>query len=354
MTKPLYVVDFFCGAGGMTEGLRQASLRVVAGVDNDPGVEKTYLANHPTAMFKCVDIRDCKGADVLSWLPEGASKEDLVMVGCSPCQYWSKVRSDKTESESGSTLLLEFGRLVKEVEPGYVVVENVPGIAKQGMKAVLKPFMATLKSLHMEPEWEFAWGTEFGVPQRRERFLLIASRHHKSVKIPNPKIEEAPRVREFIGDPELFPPLAAGEQSPEDRWHRAAHLSEENLKRIKMTPPDGGDRSAWKDTELQIPAYEKKDNHFANVYSRMWWDQPAPTLTTRFNSLSNGRFGHPEQHRAITVREGATLQTFPRHYQFEGSMAHVCKQIGNAVPPLIAKTIGEYLVDLQASRECDG
>jgi DNA (cytosine-5)-methyltransferase 1 len=138
--------------------------------------------------------------------------------------------------------------------------------------------------------------------------------------------------------------LEAGEHDQLDPWHRAARLSDQNLARLRATPKNGGDRGSWRDTPLQLDAYRGKPNQFANVYGRMAWDRPAATLTTRFNSLSNGRFGHPDEDRAISVREGATLQTFPPDYQFVGNMGSVCRQIGNAVPPRVGEAIGQHLL----------
>lgn len=347
----LYAVDFFCGAGGMTQGLRAAGIAVVAGVDVDGGMRATYEANHaPASRFVQRDIRECSAEDVKGWIPAGGRPEELVLVGCSPCQFWSRVPSSKVASKDGSTLLLELGRLARELRPGYVVVENVPGLMKLGTHAVLSPFLADLKAAGFR-NWAFeevrsAW---YGVPQRRPRFLLVASRYHDVVTLPPHDPQAAPTVREFIGVHNGFMHLRAGETDPDDPWHRASALSPDNELRIEMTPPDGGDRRAWRDTELQLATYRSRNGSFRNVYGRLWWDQPAATLTTRFNSLSNGRFGHPTEHRALSVREGATLQTFPRDYVFEGGLHAVCRQIGNAVPPMVAEAIGRHLVDAHAS-----
>jgi len=346
----LHAVDFFCGAGGMTEGLKQAGIHVCAGVDIDKNVRATYEANHGTNLFHEKDVRRCSGHDVRTWLPEGTDADDLVLIGCSPCQFWSRMPSPKARSLEGSQLLHEFARIVAETLPGYVVIENVPGLMKAGRKTVLQPFVARLKELGYgavdHGKVNSAW---FGVPQLRPRLVLVASRHHDTITLPPHDTALRPTVREFIGVENGFRALAAGQRDAKDPWHRAAALSSDNLKRIALTPPDGGDRSAWSDTDLQLETYKEHDG-FANVYGRMWWDRPAATLTTRFNSLSNGRFGHPEEDRAISIREGATLQTFPRNYQFIGGSPTVCRQIGNAVPPRLARAIGEHLLNLHVSR----
>lgn len=347
----LHAIDFFCGAGGMTSGLRRAGLQVRAGVDFDPCVKETYEANHsPAAKFVEMDVRECTGSLVESWLPVGTSPDDVVFVGCSPCQYWSRVPSAKKASLPGSRLLLEFGRLVQEFKPGYVIVENVPGIRRAGEAGVLQPFLAILREGGYAVASEIIQSAWFGVPQMRPRFLLAASRLHASISLPAHDRERRPKVREFIGSTTNFCLLQAGKSDPNDPWHRAAALSEENQRRIELTTTDGGNRTGWSQTPLQIPAYMKKDGHFTNVYGRMWWDRPGATITTRFNSLSNGRFGHPEQHRAISIREGAALQTFPRDYVFKGSVPAVCRQIGNAVPPEIGFAVGCHLQQLHATR----
>lgn len=178
------------------------------------------------------------------------------------------------------------------------------------------------------------------------RYLLIASRFGKVKTLP-PHVENAGlSVKDFIGVDHGFPRISAGHRDASEFIHTAMALSEKNLRRIRMTPADGGDRSSWAgDEELQINAYRGRDKIFRDVYGRMSWDKPAPTITTRFHSLSNGRFGHPEEHRAISIREGATLQTFPQDYCFVSStLDSLARQIGNAVPPALARHIGEHLI----------
>jgi DNA (cytosine-5)-methyltransferase 1 len=182
----------------------------------------------------------------------------------------------------------------------------------------------------------------YGIPQKRVRFLLIAARGDTEPAIPR-KSKSKRSVKDIIFD---LPPIGAGEQSSRYDLHRAAILSAKNLKRIALTPADGGTRIAWKDDpELQIPAYRGKDAIFRDVYGRMAWDTPAPTITTRFNSLSNGRFGHPEQNRAISLMEGALLQSFSKNYKFINDRDIViARQIGNAVPPKFAKLIAQRII----------
>ena len=180
----------------------------------------------------------------------------------------------------------------------------------------------------------------YGVPQSRKRFTLIASRLNRDIKLP-PASEIRPTVRDAIGDYDKFPPIPEGQRDTTNFRHSTAGLSAVNIERLKMTPVDGGSRSAWVKTDLQLETYKRNNVGFGDTYGRMTWDKPASTITTKFFSISCGRFGHPEQLRAISIREGATLQTFPIEYKFLGtSMAAVAKLIGNAVPPEYARRLG--------------
>jgi DNA (cytosine-5)-methyltransferase 1 len=273
--------------------------------------------------------------------------DELVFAGCSPCQFWSKVNTDKSKSEKTAFLLLHFQRFIKEFLPGFVIIENVPGLKNKKEQSNLPNFLDFLEKNGYKIDDGVVNASYYGVPQHRLRYLMLATRlNYITPKLPTPNKKKVRTVRDAIGTLSRvnLNPLKAGERDSFDFLHRAAALSPENLSRIKKTPKDGGDRKSWKDTNLQIKAYENRDKIFKDVYGRMYWDRPAPTITTRFHSLSNGRFGHPEQDRAISLREGAILQTFPKHFIFHGKTeAHIAKQIGNAVPPELAKRIGLQL-----------
>jgi DNA (cytosine-5)-methyltransferase 1 len=186
----------------------------------------------------------------------------------------------------------------------------------------------------------------YGVPQNRKRYLLNATWLSDTIQLPEAEYDRSQTVRNYIGVHNGFPSVEDGHKDKTDFIHTTAFLSDKNKKRIRKTPKDGGTRLSWKDDpELQIDAYRCKDNIFRDVYGRMFWNKPAPTITTRFNSLSNGRFGHPEEPRAISLREGAILQTFSKTHVFKGSNeAAIAKLIGNAVPPELAKRIGITII----------
>lgn len=185
----------------------------------------------------------------------------------------------------------------------------------------------------------------YGVPQTRRRFSLIASRV-KSVSLPV-KEEKQAILRDYIGESHGFPKINAGHKDKTDFNHTTAGLSSICLKRLMKTKTDGGSRLDWKDDEeLQLKCFIGKDENFKDTFGRMWWDRPAPTITTKFFSISNGRFAHPEENRAISLREGAVLQTFPRNYIFKtSSIASTARLIGNAVPCEYARRLGEIIVN---------
>jgi DNA (cytosine-5)-methyltransferase 1 len=341
-------IDFFCGAGGMSLGLTQAGITVLGGVDNDADCRATYEQNISGARFIKHDIGTLSAPELGRRFALEQDDPSLVFAGCSPCQFWSKVRTDKTKSARTAFLLKQFEKFIRYFRPGFVVVENVPGLHTWKQHSVLPAFIEFLERHH------YAWNdgvinaNHYGVPQNRVRYLLIATRLLPTVELPKPKPNPSLTVAAFIGKEHGFQRIVAGHRDETDFQHTASSLSASNLKRIKLTAKSGGSREAWKDNrELQIDAYRGRDDIFRDVYARMYWDRPAPTITTRFNSFSNGRFGHPNEHRAISIREGATLQTFPRHFVFHGTnLNSLARQIGNAVPPELARRIGKHLISI--------
>ncbi len=343
----LKVVDFFCGAGGMSLGLSLANLKIVAGIDFDDDCQATYEANLSGAKFINSDISKLRPSSLSTTLAIEPGDDSMVFAGCSPCQYWSKIQTDRTKSAQSAFLLKEFQKHVRYFRPGFLMVENVPGLLNRKNESVLPRFLNFLSKSGYAYDHAVINSNHYGVPQNRIRYLLIASRLQAEIQLPPPEEDPSLVVGKFIGAERGFPKIPAGHRDDSDFMHSASALSDFNLRRIKKIRKPGGDRMAWKDDEeLQINAYrgEGGDKRFRDVYGRMAWDRPAPTITTRFNSLSNGRFGHPTEHRAISLREGATLQTFPRTFIFKGSSQNsLARQIGNAVPPELARRVGEHL-----------
>lgn len=346
--EKLKAIDFFCCGGGMTNGFRQAGIEVIAGIDIDPKCKETYELNNKPAKFIEADIKKFTEAELIEKTEIEIDDDNLIFIGCSPCQYWSIIKTDKTKAEDSKNLLADFQRFVEYFNPGFVVIENVPGIFSKA-ESPLKDFINFLaeKGYDSRPHQVINF-SHYGVPQSRKRFLLIASRT-KNVLFPEADTKLTPTVRNFIGDKTIFPEVEAGNNDETNFCHTVAGMKKISLDRMELTPKDGGTRDAWKDTDLQVNVYRLKDGNenfaFKDTYGRMFWDKPASTITTKFFSISNGRFGHPEQNRAISIREGATLQTFPADYVFKAkTIADKARLIGNAVPPALAKRIAESII----------
>ena len=342
----LIAVDFFCSGGGMSFGLQQAGIKVIAGIDFDPNCRETYEANIKNAKYILADVEKMGEKDLTKEINIKRNDDNLILIGCSPCQYWTIIRTSKKKSNKSKNLLHEFHRFVKYYNPGYVVVENVPGILNKHKESGLDRFVEDLKTQGYTVHYKIVNLNNYGVPETRKRFSLIANRLSKKEIFPEQK-KYTPAVKDFIGEKNGFPKIPAGNKDKSSFLHTSAGLSEKNIKRLKLTPKNGGTRKAWANTDLQINAYKnaKGNISFNDTYGRMSWDKPAPTITTKFFSISNGRFAHPEENRAISIREGATLQTFPKTYKFIGSsISSIARMIGNAVPPIYAKQIGETII----------
>lgn len=334
-------IDFFCSGGGMSFGFQEAGIQVIAGIDNDLSCKKTYERNIRGAKFLHEDITIFSFSSFENQIGVSRNDDSMIFVGCSPCQYWTILNTDKSKAEKSKNLLIEFGRFVEHYNPGYVIVENVPGILSKKDQSGFPQFLTILESMGYHVKYEIVNLNKFGVPQSRKRFSLVASRIGDKLIFPKPNQNE-PVLQDFIGVKNGFPAIEAGNKDSSPFRHTTAGLSEINLERIRITQKNGGTRLDWAATELQLETYKKRDSSsFADSYGRMRWDMPAPTITTKFYSISNGRFGHPEEDRAISLREGATLQTFPKSFIFEtDGISATARMIGNAVPPEYARRIG--------------
>lgn len=332
------VVDFFSGCGGTSLGFRNADMSILAGIDNDPSAAGTFRLNFPEADFLERDIRGLAIDEVGDLLPR---RGKVLFSGCAPCQPFSKQNYGKPRNDPRRFLLGEFQRFVIGLKPDYVVVENVPGIQRIQSSGPLLGFLTALRGAGYTVEHSVLAASDFGVPQTRRRLVLVASLRG-TVKTPQPTHGGGRRplttTRDWI---EHFPEIRAGETHEDDADHAAMALSPLNLRRI-MATPEGGGRESW-NSDLRLDCHRGHRGH-SDVYGRLAWDRPAAAMTTRCLSYSNGRYGHPEQHRAISLREAASLQTFPDTFRFSGTLTSRGRQVGNAVPPLLAEKIGEALM----------
>lgn len=343
MTPPtLYAVDFFCGAGGLTRGFLDAGIKVVAGLDINGECKRTYEENNSPAKFVQCDLRQVSAADIRRYV-KGIPSDRLVFAGCAPCQPFSKLNRSGVHNK---TLLSDFGRLVAEFKPAYVVIENVPGLIKIKGNSTYRRFIKQLRDLGYNLASGILDAKHFGVPQNRRRWVVVGSLQRKPA-LPTSSHGTPARPFRTVRDAiSRFPKLASGESILSVPNHRAAEISKRNLKRLRATPKNGGSRTAWPE-DLVLDCHSDDYEGHSDVYGRMNWDQPAPTLTCRCYSISNGRYGHPEQHRAISLREAASIQTFPDSFSFYGlSQREIGAQIGNAVPVKLARTLAETILSL--------
>lgn len=329
------LVDLFCGAGGLSYGFKSEAFKVAAGIDIDEACRYPYEKNNGSPFIR-KNVADLTAAD-LDLLFEPNTKR--ILVGCAPCQPFSTY-SQKNENPDWK-LLQSFGALIDAARPELVSMENVPRLLNFRGGEVFETFVATLRAADYHVVWAVLYGPDFGLAQTRSRLVLLASRLGP-IEMPKPThAANAHRtVHDEIGE---LPPLEHGEVDDQDPLHRASRLSETNAKRIASAIPGG----TWRDWSRELVAKchnAETGKGYSSVYGRMKWTRPSPTITTQFYGFGNGRFGHPEQNRALTLREGALLQGFPRDYQFTapGEQIHfkkVGRMIGNAVPVTLAGAI---------------
>ena len=344
-SRPIRVFDFFSGCGGTSAGMAGAGMEIVLAIDNDKEASRTFQANFPATRVLVADIRrlPTRSLDSAVLSSDG---HPILFSACAPCQPFSKQR--KATSAAGDKrvgLLGEILRFIKRYRPELLFVENVPGVARGELpQKSFERFTQTIANLGYNSAQGVVGAQDYGVPQRRLRLILLASRLGP-VGFPNPSHgpgSPMPRystVRDWIGS---LPPLAAGTAHAWIPNHRAASLSPLNTRRLQATQ-EGGSWVDWPPHLIPNCHKDKAGGH-SDVYGRMSWDAPSSSLTTRCISYSNGRFGHPDQDRAISVREAAALQTFPSDFVFTGSLNAQARQVGNAVPVLLARRFGEHLV----------
>ena len=356
------VFDLFCSIGGLTYGLQRAGLAVSAGLDSDGSCEYAYGENCK-ADFIQADIRDISFSDLAPYFGDADYR---VLVGCAPCQPFSShtVKMKAYQSDERWNLIDEFLRIILEGRPEIVSMENVPQLMK---KPIYKAFKRGLADGGYQISDGVLSCSQFGVPQSRSRLVMLASLSGR-IDLPKPESQStgekctdvkctgekffAPTVRRAIGHLEH---LASGQASETDPLHVCSRLAPINLQRIRASKPG----RSWRDwpAALLPDCYKKASgSSYGSVYGRMQWDKPAPTLTTQFYRYGTGRYGHPEQDRALSLREGAILQTFPEEYRFiapgeKASFSKIGRQIGNAVPPSLGVAIGKAMIDHMKGKE---
>lgn len=355
------VIDLFSGSGGSALGFHQAGFEIKVAVDIDKDASETFKVNFPNASVIASDISYISGETLL----EEASEENgdnIVLIACPPCQGFSSARRKREgRLDPRNKLIYEFLRIVEEIMPYAFVMENVPGLANGNGKPIFLDILNNLQKFGYTTVHEVVEAPNYGIPQKRKRLVVIGTRD-KNVRLTFPKHTHSnpgnlsengllpwKTVRESISD---LPPIRAGEIHPQYSLHRASNLSELNLLRMINTPKDGGSRVSW--PENLVLECHKKVKGYKDIYGRVKWDTPSPTMTGGCAMISKGRFGHPEQDRAISLREAARLQTFPDDFKFIGTVSSIAAQIGNAVPPLLAKKIAETLMNaIQLSDQMD-
>lgn len=332
------VVDIFCGAGGLAYGLKSAGLQIEAGVDLDPSCRYPFETNCG-GKFVEKSVAELKATELNRWF-KGADVR--LLAGCAPCQPFSTYSQSRKTPDARWELLRSFLSLATDVKPEIVTMENVRGLSA---RPIWQEFVKGLRAADYHVAWGDVLCSDFGVPQSRKRLVLIASRLGP-IEMPfSCKQFEPLTVRNAIAD---LRPIEAGEADADDPLHVACRLSPLNLKRIKASKPGG----TWRDwpKRLRAACHNRETGEtYPSVYGRMSWDDLAPTMTTQCFGYGNGRFGHPEQDRAISLREAAIIQSFPATYAFVPKDARfafdkVGTLIGNAVPPKLGEAIGRSVV----------
>lgn len=348
----LKAIDFFCGIGGVTRGFLNKGIDVIAGIDIDVSCKDTYEANNirpngEPVKFFANDIINFDLTKVTSLLNPN---DKLILIGCAPCQPFTKITQNLQGRNKERGLLQCFGEIILKLKPEYLFLENVQGLNSPANKLVLDAFLHSLKpQYNITPQIVNAMN--YGVPQSRKRVILFAKRKSE---IEFPEYTHADEngkrnvkiLSEIIGN---LPKIKAGEQHPYLKNHVTAKLDEINIKRLKLQKKPGDGMETWS-KDLWLDSRRKRDyiGH-KDVYSRLWWDRPAGTLTTKFVSISNGRFAHPTQNRGLSILEGLLIQTFPGSYKLLNKNLRIrAKQIGNAVPVKLAEAFAKKILDIES------
>lgn len=346
-------IDLFCGGGGLTVGLKKAGFKVAAAVEIDCAAASTYQSNNPEVKLFRQDIRYVTGEDLRQLSPSG---EIDLLTGCPPCQGFTSLTAKYHRDDPRNELINEFVRLIEEVKPKAIMMENVPGLAQRG-KHLFEPAVTKLHDLGYKIQYQVLQVADYGVPQFRKRLVLMGGLGF-SIPLPPPTHSESgaelPKwrtVSDAISDfPSPIDFLSAKVKGliSLSNWHIVRNLSPQNIQRLRAAIPGKGWTSIPE--ELRPACHRGTYSGFSNVYGRMEWGKVSPTITGGCTTLSRGRYGHPTEERTISVREAATLQTFPRDYIIDtNSMDKACNIIGNALPCEFAYKLSRQCYDKLSS-----
>ncbi|MCL2294230.1 MAG: DNA cytosine methyltransferase [Spirochaetes bacterium] len=333
------IVDLFCGIGGLTYGFITEGFTVSAGVDFDNTCSYAYKTNNKTEFYH-KNITELTAKELNSLFPKGKRK---ILVGCAPCQPFSVFNHKREQAKDTKwKLLYSFSELIETTQPEIVSMENVPHLCTFNGGKVFNDFLKLLEKNCYNVSYNIYNAQDYGVPQRRKRLILLASKHSNFDLIMPTHKGNYLTVRQAIGH---LPEIEDGKNCEKDTLHYARKLTDINKKRIKATPEGGG----WQDWDesLLLECHKRKGGQmYKSVYGRMSWNEVAPTMTTYCIGLNNGRFGHPEQDRAISLREAAILQSFPQNYNLIDpdapfNMQTLARHIGNAVPVGLGRAIAK-------------
>jgi DNA (cytosine-5)-methyltransferase 1 len=317
-------------------------MQIRLGLDMEADAAATYRANFEDADFIEQDLREVDPLE-LSERHVRTPGSRLLVSACAPCQPYTNFHRKSARRAQQRTLLLALLPFIDHLRPEFVFVENVPGLHRVRGASTFNRFVAALRRRGFNVQWKVVDCQHYGVPQRRRRLVLLGSRLG-SIAVPpathgrDPGLRPLVTVRDCIAN---FPPIGHGEEHPAVPNHQVSRLTDLNMRRIRATPAEGG-RADWP-ADLRLDCHKSHRGH-SDVYGRMHWDGPAPVLTTKCTSISNGRYGHPEQHRPISVREAAALQTFPDDFCLIGGIKSTTRQVGNAVPVRLAEAVGHAIV----------
>lgn len=350
----LTAIDLFAGGGGLTVGLKRAGFEVVSAVEREKHACATYQANHSEVRLLEQDITEVSGDDLLKL----ADREAIdLLAGCPPCQGYTSLNKDGID-DPRNKLIFEISRLVEEIMPRAIMMENAPGLTTKGIE-LYEELKANLKGLgyQLDNSAEVLQAADYGVPQERRRLVILAGLGFE-IKLPNPthskdgknglsrwkSVADAIGGKRYIDDPLTLSEAKKLGDIKQDDWHVVRDLSEKNQRRIAAAVP--GQSWATIPEQLRPDCHQGKYIGFTNVYGCMAWRQPSPTITGGCTTFSKGRFGHPVKDRTISVREAALLQTFPKDYLFDiPYMEHVCNVIGNALPCDFAEVLSRQCHD---------